>query len=72
MLVLGEAHRGSIIVLKCVRDQREGFPPLEIPEWMFDSHRCNQMKSTESPWVACAGLLAIKHLLLSSNGIQGT
>jgi hypothetical protein len=63
VLVRGEARRGGAAVLKCVRDELKGFPTLEIPEWMFDSHLCGQMKPVELPRVDCAALLALKHLL---------
>lgn len=64
MLVRGGARRGGIIVLQYVRDELKGFPTLEIPEWMFDSHLCDQMKPTESPRVGCADLLTpLKQLL---------
>jgi hypothetical protein len=63
VLVRGEARRGGIIVLQCVRDELKGFPTLEIPEWTFDSHLGDQMKPTESPGVDCADLLTLKHLL---------
>jgi hypothetical protein len=63
VLVRGEARRGGVVVLQCVRDELKGFPTLEIPEWMFDSHLCGQMKPAELPRVGCAALLALKHLL---------
>lgn len=63
VLVRGEARRGGGIVLRCVGDELKGFPILEIPEWMFDSNLCGRMKPAETPWVDCAALLALKHLL---------
>jgi len=63
VLVRGEARRGGIVVLQCVRDELKGFPTLEIPEWMFDSNLCGRMKPAEIPRVDCAALLALKHLL---------
>ena len=63
MAVRGEARRGGAAVLQCMRDELKGFPTLEIPEWMFDSHLCGQMKPVELPRVDCAALLALKHLL---------
>jgi hypothetical protein len=63
VLVRGEARRGGAAILQCVRDELKGFPTLEIPEWMFDSHLCGQMKPAELPQVGCAALLALKHLL---------
>ena len=63
VLVRGEARRGGAVVLQCVRDELKGFPSLEIPEWMFDSHLCGQMKPAELPRVDCTALLALKHLL---------
>ena len=65
VLIRGEARRGGVVVLQCVRDELKGFPTLEIPEWMFDSHLCDQMKPAELPRVGCAALLALKHLLLA-------
>jgi hypothetical protein len=73
VLVRGEARRGGVVVLQCVCDELKGFPTLEIPEWMFDSHLCGQMKPAELPRVDCAALLALKHLkasAISSDGIQ--
>ena len=61
--VRGESRRGSLVVLRCVRDELQGCRTLEIPEWMFDAAVCGQMKSTELPHVDCAALLALKHLL---------
>ena len=66
MLVRGEARRGGIVVLQCVRDELKGFPTLEIPEWMFDSNLCGRMKPAEIPRVDCAALLALKHLVLTA------
>jgi hypothetical protein len=66
VLVRGKACRGGIVVLRCVRDELKGFPTLEIPEWMFDSHRCGQMKPAELPQVDCAALLALQHLLAAA------
>ena len=63
VLVRGAAHRGGSIVLQCVRDERKGFPTLEIPEWMFNANLCDRMKPAETPRVDCAALLALKHLL---------
>jgi len=63
VLVRGEARRGGIVVLQCMRDELKGFPTLEIPEWMFDSNLCDRMKPAEMPRVDCAALLALKHLL---------
>jgi hypothetical protein len=41
-----------------------GCPTLEIPEWMFDTIVCAQMKSTELPHVdSVVALLALEHLL---------
>jgi hypothetical protein len=43
----------ALLFLQCVRDELKGFPTLEIPEWMFDSHLCGQMKAAEChKWVA--------------------
>ena len=66
VLVRGEARRGGIVVLQCVRDELKGFPTLEIPEWMFDSNLCGRMKPAEMPRVDCAALLALKHLLATA------
>ncbi len=63
VLVRGEARRGGGTVLRCVRDERKGFPILEIPEWMFDSNLCGRMKPAETLRVDCAALLALKYLL---------
>ncbi len=61
--VCGESRRGSLVLLRCVRDELQGCRTLEIPEWMFDAAVCGQMTSTELPLVECAALLALKHLL---------
>jgi hypothetical protein len=68
VLIRGEARRAGCVVLQCVRDERQRFPALEIPEWMFDCHVCGQMKSTEFPLVHCAALLALQHLLSAATG----
>jgi len=44
-----------VLCKQCVRDELQGFPILEIPEWMFDRHACGQMEPTEFPHVNCAG-----------------
>jgi len=62
VLVRGEARRGGIIVLQCVRDGLKEFSSLEIPEWMFDSHLCDQMKPTESPRVRTFGFEELSHV----------
>jgi len=66
--VCGESRRGSLVVLRCVRDELQGCRTLEIPEWMFDAAVCGHMKSTELPHVDCAALLALKHLLWAATG----
>ena len=71
VLVRGEARRGGVVVLQCVRDELKGFPTLEIPTWMFDSHLCGQMKPAELPRVDCAALLALKHLLSAATESSG-
>ena len=38
VLIRGEARRSGSVVLRCVQDELKGFPSLEVPEWMFDSH----------------------------------
>jgi hypothetical protein len=59
----GEARRAGGVVLRCVRDELERFPALEIAEWMFDCHACGRMKPAQFPLVDCAALLALQHLL---------
>jgi len=68
VLIHGEARRTGYIVLQCVRDELQGFPTLEIPEWMFDSRACGQMKPTDFPHVDCVALLALQHLLSAATG----
>jgi hypothetical protein len=51
-----------------VRDEPQGFPILEIPEWMLDCHACGQMEPTEFPHVDCAALWALQQLLSAATG----
>jgi hypothetical protein len=65
-LVQGEARRGGSAVLRCVREDLNRSPALEIPEWMFDSSRCSQMKQNGLAHVSSVALLALKGLLTTS------
>jgi hypothetical protein len=71
VLIRGEARRAGRVVLQCVRDELQGFPILEIPEWMFDCHACRQMELTEFPHVDCAALWALQQLLSAATGERG-
>jgi hypothetical protein len=68
VLIRGEARRAGCVVLQCVRNELQRFPALEIPEWMFDCRACGEMKPTKFPFVDCAALLALQHLLLAATG----
>ena len=65
VLVRGKACRGGIVVLRCVRDELKGFPTLEIPEWMFDSGLCSEMKQESLAYVSGSALLSLRALLSS-------
>jgi hypothetical protein len=66
VLVRCEARRGGSAVLCCVREDLNRSPGLEIPEWMFDSSRCRQMKQNSVAHVSSVALLALKDLLTTS------
>jgi hypothetical protein len=66
VLVRCEARRGGNAVLRCVREDLNRSPGLEIPEWMFDSSRCRQMKQNSVAHVSSVALLALKDLLTTS------
>jgi hypothetical protein len=68
VLVRGEACRAGRVVLQCVLDELNGFPSLEIPEWMFDSRVCSRMYSALFPHVDCGSLLALKQLISAATG----
>ena len=53
----------AALFLRCVREQLNDSPALEIPEWMFDSSLCSQMKQDNLAYVSSAALLALKDLL---------
>ena len=63
-----EARRSGRTVLRCVREEMDGSPALEIPEWMFDSSLCSQMKQDDLAYVSSAALLALKGLLSAATG----
>jgi hypothetical protein len=63
VLVQCEALRSGSAVLRCVQEDLNGSPALEIPEWMFDSSLCSQMKQDNLAHVSSAALLALKDLL---------
>lgn len=63
VLIQCEARRSGSAVLRCVREQLNDSPALEIPEWMFDSSLCSQMKQDNLAYVSSAALLALKDLL---------
>ncbi|HEY6375604.1 MAG TPA: hypothetical protein VIX90_08775 [Edaphobacter sp.] len=44
-------------------------PTLEIPEWMFDSGMCSQMKQESLAYVSSAALVTLKHLLSGTPGL---
>jgi len=58
-----EARRGGRAVLRCVRDELNGSPALEIPEWMFDPVICGQMRQESLAYVNSAALVALKSLM---------
>jgi len=53
------ARRGVSKVLRCVRDEVNSPPTLEIPGWMFDSS-ISRMKQDGLAYVSRAALLALK------------
>jgi hypothetical protein len=63
VVVRGESRRGTVVVLRCLRDEAQGCRTLQTPEWMFEAILCASMKSSELPHVDCVALLALKHLL---------
>jgi hypothetical protein len=63
VLVQSEARRSSGAVLRCVREDLNSSPALEIPAWMFDSSICSQMKHHSAGYVSSAALLVLKDLL---------
>lgn len=54
-----------MIVLRCVRDELNWSAALEIPEWMFDSAHCSQVKPEEVPHVSVNALRALRVLVTS-------
>jgi len=63
VLICGEARRSGRVILRCFQDQLRGFPALEVPEWMFDSHICSRVKPAEFPCVDYATLVVLQQLL---------
>ncbi len=61
--VRGEARRGGMVVLRCVRDELNWSAALEIPEWMFDSGRCSEKKAGSLAYVSLSALRALRVLL---------
>jgi len=60
-----EARRGGSVVLRCVRDELNWLASLEIPEWMFDSGLCSEMKQESLAYVSGSALLSLRALLSS-------
>src|SRR5258708_15042715 len=58
-----EARRGGRAVLRCVRDELNRSPALEIPEWMFDPVICGQMRQESLAYVNSVALVALKSLM---------
>jgi hypothetical protein len=52
-----------MIVLRCVRDELNWAAALEIPEWMFDSGRCSQVKAEDLAHVGVSALRALSLLV---------
>jgi hypothetical protein len=56
-----------------VQDDVNSSPALEIPEWMFDSGICSQMKRESLAYVSSAALLTLKSLLsAASDPVEST
>jgi hypothetical protein len=70
-----EAMRAEVAagVLRCVQDDVNSSPALEIPEWMFDSGICNEMKRESLAYVSSAALLTLMSLLsATSDPVEST
>ena len=50
-------------MLRCVQEDVSSSPTLEIPEWMFDSVVCGQVKQQTLAYVSSAALLRLRSLL---------
>src|SRR5258707_13674359 len=61
-----EARRGGRAVLRCVRDELNRSPALEIPEWRFDPVIWGQMRQESVAYVNSAALWALDGLMSSA------
>ena len=52
--------------MRCVQDELNRFPLLEIPAWMFDSTICSRMTQNDLAYVSSSALLALKDLLATA------
>ena len=61
--IQGKGQRGDQVVFRCVRDELNCFPVLEIPAWMFDLCLCSQMRQNSQAYVSSTALLELRDIL---------
>jgi len=59
----GKVVKGGRAVYRCSLEQNHEARLFEVPQWMFESGACGQVRSAEKPAVNCAALLDLKLLL---------
>jgi hypothetical protein len=58
---IGETlSRNGGTILRCVVDHSSNAPAIEIPQWMFETAVCWQMRLEASPWVNVEALRELK------------
>lgn len=66
MLVEAVRIRNGPVVLRCRLDEAQGFPVLEIPQWMFDAHICGRVDVRKDSVASCQSLRDLTTLLVEA------